>query len=240
MIYVGVVAKLLDIDMAEVEKAIRKQFAQEGQSRQPEYGGGRSGIRLRRREPQEAGSVSASQRMDKTAGKIIIDGNAAAALGCMFAGVTVVTWYPITPSSSLVESMIDYMKEHPHRSRRQGYLCHRAGGRRTGGHRHGDWRGMGWRPFDDRDRRAWDFAHGGICRTCLLRGGSRRDLGHPARRSVHRSADAHFAGRHSFDRIPLSRRHEEHSAAALFARRSVSTWHATLSTWPSNSRRWSS
>src|SRR5260370_38303052 len=50
--------------------------------------------------------------MNKTAGKIIIDGNSAAALGCMFAGCTVVTWYPITPSSSLVETMIDYMKEH--------------------------------------------------------------------------------------------------------------------------------
>jgi 2-oxoglutarate ferredoxin oxidoreductase subunit alpha len=52
------------------------------------------------------------ERMDKTAGKIIIDGNSAAALGCMFAGCTVVTWYPITPSSSLVETMIEYMKEY--------------------------------------------------------------------------------------------------------------------------------
>jgi len=43
---------------------------------------------------------------------IIIDGNSAAALGCMFAGVTVVTWYPITPSSSLVETLIEYMKEY--------------------------------------------------------------------------------------------------------------------------------
>ena len=50
--------------------------------------------------------------MNKTAGKIIIDGNSAAAIGCMFAGVTVVTWYPITPSSSLVETLIDYMKEY--------------------------------------------------------------------------------------------------------------------------------
>src|SRR6185503_19110590 len=39
-----------------------------------------------------------------------IDGNSAAAIGCMFAGVTVVTWYPITPSSSLCETLIDYMK----------------------------------------------------------------------------------------------------------------------------------
>ena len=48
--------------------------------------------------------------MNATAGKIIIDGNAACALGAMFAGVTVVTWYPITPSSSLVETLIGYMK----------------------------------------------------------------------------------------------------------------------------------
>jgi len=40
------------------------------------------------------------QRMNATQGKIIIDGNSAAALGCLFAGVTVVPWYPITPSTS--------------------------------------------------------------------------------------------------------------------------------------------
>ena len=50
--------------------------------------------------------------MNETAGKIIIDGNAAAALGCIFAGCTVAMWYPITPSSSLVESFIDYAKRY--------------------------------------------------------------------------------------------------------------------------------
>ncbi|MBA4075808.1 MAG: 2-oxoacid:acceptor oxidoreductase subunit alpha, partial [Cyanobacteria bacterium PR.023] len=50
--------------------------------------------------------------MDKTQGKIIIDGNAACALGSLFAGVTVVTWYPITPSSSLCEQLIDYLKDY--------------------------------------------------------------------------------------------------------------------------------
>jgi 2-oxoglutarate ferredoxin oxidoreductase subunit alpha len=48
--------------------------------------------------------------MEKTQGKIIIDGNSAGALGCMFAGVTMVAWYPITPSSSLPEAAIEYMK----------------------------------------------------------------------------------------------------------------------------------
>jgi len=50
--------------------------------------------------------------MNETAGKILIEGNAAAAIGCMMAGVTVVAWYPITPSSSLCESLIAYMKKY--------------------------------------------------------------------------------------------------------------------------------
>jgi len=111
MIYVGVVAKLLDLDMAEVEKAIRKQFAKKAKAANLNMGAAQAGYdyasaNLKKQDPFRIA------RMDKTQGKIIIDGNSAAALGCMFAGVTVVTWYPITPSSSLVETLIDYMKEH--------------------------------------------------------------------------------------------------------------------------------
>ena len=43
---------------------------------------------------------------------VLVEGNAAAALGCMMAGVTVVAWYPITPSSSLPETLIRYMKKY--------------------------------------------------------------------------------------------------------------------------------
>jgi 2-oxoglutarate ferredoxin oxidoreductase subunit alpha len=52
------------------------------------------------------------ERMNETAGKIIIDGNAACAIGAMFAGATVMTWYPITPSSSLCETMTDYLHQY--------------------------------------------------------------------------------------------------------------------------------
>jgi len=111
MIYVGVVAKLLGIEMPEVEKAIRKQFAKKVKAANLNLAAVQAGYdfasaNLTKRDPYYV------QRMDKTAGKIIIDGNSAGALGCMFAGVTVVTWYPITPSSSLVETLIDYMKEY--------------------------------------------------------------------------------------------------------------------------------
>ena len=111
MVYVGVMARLLEIEMAEVEKAIRKQFATKAKAANLNFAAAKAGF--------DYASASLSkqdpyfiQRMDRTKGKIIIDGNSAAALGCMFAGVTVVTWYPITPSSSLVETLIDYMKEY--------------------------------------------------------------------------------------------------------------------------------
>ena len=48
------------------------------------------------------------ERMDKTAGKIIIEGNAAAALGAVYGGATVCAWYPITPSSSVAEAFQKY------------------------------------------------------------------------------------------------------------------------------------
>jgi 2-oxoglutarate ferredoxin oxidoreductase subunit alpha len=111
MVYVGVVACLLTIDMAEVEKAIRKQFAKKVKAANLNLAAAQAGFEYAKANLQKRG-VFYIERMDKTAGKIIIDGNSAAALGCMFAGCTVVTWYPITPSSSLVETMIDYMKEY--------------------------------------------------------------------------------------------------------------------------------
>ncbi len=111
MIYVGVAAQLLEIDFAEVEKAIRKQFATKAKAATLNLAAAKAGYdyaaaNLKKRDPFYIA------RMNKTKGKIIVDGNSAAALGCMFAGCTVVTWYPITPSSSLVETMIEYMKEH--------------------------------------------------------------------------------------------------------------------------------
>ncbi len=111
MVYVGVVAKLLNLDMAEVEKALRKQFAKKKKAADLNWNAAQAGYDYAASSLSKADPFTV-ERMDKTTGMIIIDGNAAAALGSMFAGVTVVTWYPITPSSSLVESLIEYMKEH--------------------------------------------------------------------------------------------------------------------------------
>ena len=111
MVYVGVVAKLLNLDMVEVEKALRKQFAKKAKAAELNWNAAKAGYDYAASSLTKADPF-AIERMNETGDMIIIDGNSAAALGCMFAGVTVVTWYPITPSSSLVESLIEYMKEH--------------------------------------------------------------------------------------------------------------------------------
>ncbi len=111
IIYVGVVAELLDIDQKEIDKAIERQF--EGKAKAIDLNVraatiGREWARenLKKEDPYRV------ERLDLTKGKIIIDGNGAAAIGCMLAGVSVVTWYPITPSSSLCEQLIDYLEKY--------------------------------------------------------------------------------------------------------------------------------
>jgi 2-oxoglutarate ferredoxin oxidoreductase subunit alpha len=54
------------------------------------------------------------QRMDKNEGKILMDGNTATALGLLYGGVTVVGWYPITPSSSVCENLIGLLDRYRH------------------------------------------------------------------------------------------------------------------------------
>ncbi len=111
MIYVGVVDALLGIDLSESEKALNKQFAKKKKAADLNMGAIRAGYDYAKATFTKQNSFFI-ERMNENQGKIIIDGNAAAALGCMFAGVTVVTWYPITPSTSLVEQLIDYLKEY--------------------------------------------------------------------------------------------------------------------------------
>jgi 2-oxoglutarate/2-oxoacid ferredoxin oxidoreductase subunit alpha len=111
MIYVGVAAQLLKMDMTSVEGALRKQFAKKVKAADLNWAAVQAGY------DYASTTFTKSvpfvlETMTATEGKIIIDGNAAAALGCIFAGCTVAMWYPITPSSSLVENFIDYAKRY--------------------------------------------------------------------------------------------------------------------------------
>ncbi len=111
MIYDGILAKLLGIDLKLMEQALGKQLGRKAKAVTLNQGALKAGwdyaeATFTKQDP------FVIEPMNETAGKILIEGNAAAAIGCMMAGVTVVAWYPITPSSSLCESLIGYMKQY--------------------------------------------------------------------------------------------------------------------------------
>ncbi len=109
MLYVGVLAELLEISETEIERSIQSQF--EGKAKAIELN--LNAVKLARawtKENVNKHDPFLVEALNKTQGKIIIDGNSACAIGAMFAGVSVVTWYPITPSSSLCEQLIEYLK----------------------------------------------------------------------------------------------------------------------------------
>ena len=111
MIYPGILAKLLGIDPVLMEKALGKQLGKKAKAVILNAAALKAGF-----DYAEATFTKNDpyfiEPMNETAGKILIEGNAAAAIGCMMAGVTVVAWYPITPSSSLCESLIGYLKKY--------------------------------------------------------------------------------------------------------------------------------
>jgi 2-oxoglutarate ferredoxin oxidoreductase subunit alpha len=110
MVYVGAAAQLLSIDLSVVESGLRKQFAKKPKVFELNFGAVKAGYdyvaeRFTKQDPYFI------ERMDETGDKIIIDGNAACGMGAVFAGVTVVAWYPITPSTSVVEATTDLLKK---------------------------------------------------------------------------------------------------------------------------------
>jgi len=110
MVYVGIVAELLGLERDEILIALAKQFKGKKKAIDANVAAIDKGIAYAKENLPKQNRWRV-ERMNATQGKIIIDGNAAAAIGSIFGGVTVVTWYPITPSSSLCESIIDYAKQ---------------------------------------------------------------------------------------------------------------------------------
>jgi 2-oxoglutarate ferredoxin oxidoreductase subunit alpha len=111
MVYVGVAAQLLGLDMSAVDKALAKAFGSKPKALTVNQAAVRAGHKwaaenLKKRDPYRV------EPRDLTSGKILIDGNSASALGALMAGCTVLTWYPITPSSSLAESLQEYFAKY--------------------------------------------------------------------------------------------------------------------------------
>jgi 2-oxoglutarate ferredoxin oxidoreductase subunit alpha len=101
--YAGALVALLDIDLGVVEGMIREQFGRKRALLDSNF----KALRLGHDFAKANFSCPLPfhlEHMDATADYIIIDGNTAAALGCLYAGATVGAWYPITPATSLMEA----------------------------------------------------------------------------------------------------------------------------------------
>jgi 2-oxoglutarate ferredoxin oxidoreductase subunit alpha len=113
MVYVGVAGRLLGLDRAEIDAALAKALRGKPKALDLNRGAVDAGWRYAGEHFREPCRLRVERpAANANAGKILVDGNAAAALGCCFAGVGVVSWYPITPSSSLGESLTGYLEDH--------------------------------------------------------------------------------------------------------------------------------
>jgi 2-oxoglutarate ferredoxin oxidoreductase subunit alpha len=111
MVYVGVAAELLGVDRQAVDAALTKAFAAKPKALAVNQAAVAAGARYAKEHLPKRDPYRVEPR-DLTAGKILIDGNSAAALGALMAGCTVLAWYPITPSSSLAESLQEYFAKY--------------------------------------------------------------------------------------------------------------------------------
>jgi 2-oxoglutarate/2-oxoacid ferredoxin oxidoreductase subunit alpha len=110
IIYVGALSVLLDIEAAEVEKLIGEQYR------------GKEKLLASNVKALQLGRDYAKQhlpaiglrvkRSDQVGNRIFLEGNSAAALGCVYGGATVCAWYPITPSSSMAEAFSRHCKKY--------------------------------------------------------------------------------------------------------------------------------
>jgi len=102
IIYVGALAGLLGIDIAEVEKLIGEQYKGKEKLLEPNIKALHTGRDFAQNNLPAVGLRVA--RSDRVGNRIFLEGNSAAALGCVYGGATVAAWYPITPSSSMAEA----------------------------------------------------------------------------------------------------------------------------------------
>ena len=109
IIYIGALTQLLEIDPAEIEKLFGEQY----KGKEKLFDANVQALNLGRDYAQQHLKRIALkvERRDAVGDKVFVDGNSAAALGCVYGGATVCAWYPITPSSSVAEAFIRYTQK---------------------------------------------------------------------------------------------------------------------------------
>ena len=108
MIYVGVIAKLLDIPPEAIEHGLKRHFQAKPKAVPINLDAVKVGMDYWDENLVKQDAYKLEPMTGKTEGLILVEGNQAAALGCLMGGCTVAAWYPITPSSSLCEYIGTY------------------------------------------------------------------------------------------------------------------------------------
>ncbi|HSR42864.1 MAG TPA: 2-oxoacid:acceptor oxidoreductase subunit alpha, partial [Longimicrobiales bacterium] len=109
--YLGCLAALLDMDVDVVETLLKENFGRKPALLDSNFEAFRMGLDFVRENWEHPLPVRVAP-LDAHGEAILIDGNTAAALGCMYAGATVAAWYPITPSTSLVDAFTAFCGAH--------------------------------------------------------------------------------------------------------------------------------
>ncbi|MEP6791283.1 MAG: 2-oxoacid:acceptor oxidoreductase family protein, partial [Ramlibacter sp.] len=111
IVYVGALSVLLEIEPEVIEKLFGEQY----KGKEKLLASNVQALHLGRdfaKEHLKAPLGIRVKRADKVGDQIFVDGNTAAALGCVYGGATVAAWYPITPSSSVAEAFQKYCMKH--------------------------------------------------------------------------------------------------------------------------------
>jgi len=111
IIYIGAVAYLLDIGLDPVCDSVKSQFAKKPKLAEPNITALELGFNYAKKYHKDSCGLSIKPS-EAVGERILIDGNSAAGLGALYAGATVVGWYPITPSTSMVEAFERYCRRY--------------------------------------------------------------------------------------------------------------------------------
>ena len=107
IIYVGALAGMLGIEPEVIAELIGEQYRGKEKLLKPNVDAFQMGFSFASENLRDALGLKV-RRASTVGDKIFMEGNAAAALGCVYGGATVCAWYPITPSSSLAEAFTRY------------------------------------------------------------------------------------------------------------------------------------
>ncbi|MES1165787.1 MAG: 2-oxoacid:acceptor oxidoreductase subunit alpha [Verrucomicrobiota bacterium] len=109
--YLGTLVALLDIDTDIVNQMLEEKFSKKKALMESNHRALRAGFEYAK-DNLDCPLPVRLEKMNATDDKILIDGNTAMALGCVYAGATVAAWYPITPSTSVMDAFTRFCKDY--------------------------------------------------------------------------------------------------------------------------------